>query len=162
MDDSTIVFCCYNCLDLPWEKFFQEWVTCLPSSWEQEHCVEKRLCKFMAKGREFVTFLGHCSCLRELGRKVSKGNLEKLFSWPDLNNYRKRILFPYFIFVFHEILYFSRLWIKDIPQGHLIKKFMLGLQISMITHQSLIGKSTKSVWMKVCQSTLLFWGKKCF
>ena len=31
---STIVFCCYNCLDLPWEKFFQVWVTFSPSSWE--------------------------------------------------------------------------------------------------------------------------------
>ena len=64
--------------------------------------------------------------------------------------------------VFHETLYFSRLWIKVIPQGHLIKKFMLDLQISTITHRSLIGKSTKSVWMKVCQSTLLFSGKKSF
>jgi hypothetical protein len=33
-----IVFCCYNCLDLPWEIFFQVWVTCFPSSWEQEQC----------------------------------------------------------------------------------------------------------------------------
>ena len=36
-----IVFCCYNCLDLPWEFFFQVWVTCFPSSWEQEQCWEK-------------------------------------------------------------------------------------------------------------------------
>ena len=43
-----IVFCCYNCLDLPWKKFFQVWVTFFPSSWEQECCVEKRLCKFKA------------------------------------------------------------------------------------------------------------------
>ena len=37
----SLVFCCYNCLDLPWEKFFQVWVTCFPSSWEQEQCWEK-------------------------------------------------------------------------------------------------------------------------
>ena len=43
-----IVFCCYNCLDLPWEKFFQVWVDCLPSSWEQENSVEKMLRKFEA------------------------------------------------------------------------------------------------------------------
>ena len=60
----TIVFCCYNCLDLLWEKFFKVWVTCFPSSWEQNHSVEKRLCKFEAVGWEFVTFLRHCSCLR--------------------------------------------------------------------------------------------------
>ena len=47
-----IVFCCYNCLDLPWEKFFQVWVTFFPISWEQEYCVEKRFCKFEALGRE--------------------------------------------------------------------------------------------------------------
>ena len=40
------------------------WVTCFPSSWEQNHSVEKRLCKFEAVGWEFVTFLRHCSCLR--------------------------------------------------------------------------------------------------
>ena len=36
-----IVFCRYNCLNLQWEKFFQLWVTCFPSFWEQEHCWEK-------------------------------------------------------------------------------------------------------------------------
>ena len=64
----TIVFCCYNLLDLPWEKFLQVWVTFFPSSWEQEYCVEKRLYKFEALGREFVTFSRHYSCLRELGK----------------------------------------------------------------------------------------------
>ena len=49
-----VVFCCYNCLSLPWEKFFQVWVTCFPSSWEQEYFVEKRLCKFEAVGQEFA------------------------------------------------------------------------------------------------------------
>ena len=43
-----IVFCCYNCLDLC------ELGTGT-SSWEQKNCVEKRLCKFEAEGREFVT-----------------------------------------------------------------------------------------------------------
>ena len=33
-----------------------------PSSWEQEYCIEKRLCKFEAVGREFVTFSRHYSC----------------------------------------------------------------------------------------------------
>ena len=66
-----IVFCCYNCLNLLWEKFFQVWVTCFPSSWEQENSVEKRLCKFEAEGREFVTFSRHCSCSRELGKQVT-------------------------------------------------------------------------------------------
>ena len=27
---SKIVFCCYNCLDLSWENFFQVWVTFFP------------------------------------------------------------------------------------------------------------------------------------
>ena len=75
-----IVFCCYNCLDLPWEKFFQVWVTFFPSSWEQEYCVEKRLCKFEAVGREFVTFSRHYSCLRELGKQVTN-TWKKLWAW---------------------------------------------------------------------------------
>ena len=75
-----IVFCCYNCLDLPWEKFFQVWVTFFPSSREQEYCVEKRLCKFEAVGREFVTFLRHYSCLRELGKQVTN-TWKKLWAW---------------------------------------------------------------------------------
>ena len=66
-----IVSCCYYCLDLPWEKFFQVWVTFFPSSWEQEYCVEKKLCKFEAVSREFVTFSRHYSCLKELGKKVT-------------------------------------------------------------------------------------------
>ena len=77
---EEIVFCCYNCLDLPWEKFFQVWVTFFPSSWEQEYCVEKRLCKFEAVGREFVTFSRHYSCLRELGKKVTN-TWKKLWAW---------------------------------------------------------------------------------
>ena len=36
-------------LDLLWEKFFQVWVTCFPSSWELKQCVEKRLDKFKPK-----------------------------------------------------------------------------------------------------------------
>ena len=100
------------------------------------------------------------SCSKELG-KISKGHI--LRKKKSHGNYgEKYYSCSYFICVFHEILYFSRLWIKVIPQGHLIKKFMLGLQISMITHRSLIGKSTKSVLMKVCQSTLPFSGKKKF
>ena len=75
-----IVFCCYNCLDLPWEKFFQVWVTYFPSSWEQEYCVEKRLCKFEAVGQEFVTFSRNYSCLRELGKQVTK-TWKKLWAW---------------------------------------------------------------------------------
>ena len=75
---ETIAFCCYNCLDLPWEKFFQVWVTCFPSSWEQENCVEKRLCKFEAEGQEFVTFSTHFSCSRELGKQVTNTG-EKLW-----------------------------------------------------------------------------------
>ena len=77
---KKIVFCCYNCLDLPWEKFFQVWVTFFPSSWEQEYCVEKRLCKFEAVGREFVTFSRHYSCLRELGKQVTN-TWKKLWAW---------------------------------------------------------------------------------
>ena len=75
-----LVFCCYNCLDLPWEKFFQVWVTFFPSSWEQEYCVEKRLSKFEAVGREFVTFSRHYSCLRELGKQVTN-TWKKLWAW---------------------------------------------------------------------------------
>ena len=74
-----IVFCCYNCLDLPWEKFFQVWVTFFPTSWEQEYCVEKRLCKFEAVGREFGTFSRHYSCLKELGKQVTN-NWKKLWA----------------------------------------------------------------------------------
>ena len=79
-DLKWIVFCCYNCLDLPWEKFFQVWVTFFPSSWEQEYCVEKRLCKFETVGREFVTFSRHYSCLRELGKQVTN-TWKKLWAW---------------------------------------------------------------------------------
>ena len=50
----TLVFCCYNCLDLPWEKFFQVW--------------------------EFVTFSRHYSCLRELGKQVAN-TWKKLWAW---------------------------------------------------------------------------------
>ena len=64
---------------MPLEKFFQVWVTFFPSSWEQEYCVEKRLCKFEAVGREFVTFSRHYYCLRELGKKSNK-HLEKTLS----------------------------------------------------------------------------------
>ena len=117
-------------------------------------CCEKVL-QIRPEDRKFATSLKRCSCSRELGKKV-KETWKNFFSWQDLNNYRLKKLLSYFICVFHEILYFSRLWIKVIPQGHLIKKFMLGLQISTITHRSLIGKSTKSVLMKVCQSTLPF------
>ena len=50
----------------------------ISSSWEQENCVEieNRLCKFDAKGREFVTFLRHYSCSKEMGNK-------KLHRWLD-------------------------------------------------------------------------------
>ena len=41
-----------------------------PSSWEQEHSVEKRLCKFEAEDPEFVTFLRHWSCWKEVGKQV--------------------------------------------------------------------------------------------
>ena len=91
-----IVFCCYNCLDLPWEKFFQVWVTFFPSSWEQEYCVEKRLCKFETVGREFVTFSRHYSCLRELGKKVT--NTWKNFEHDtNLDNYSNRMFFLIFL-----------------------------------------------------------------
>ena len=75
-----IVFCCYNCLDLPWEKFFQVRVTFFPSSWDQEYCVEKRLCKFETVGREFVTFSRRYSCLREVGKQVTN-TWKKLWAW---------------------------------------------------------------------------------
>ena len=68
-----IVFCCYNCLDLPWEKFFQVRVTFFPCSWEQEYCFE-------TVGREFVTFSRHYSCLRELGKQVTN-TWKKLWAW---------------------------------------------------------------------------------
>ena len=91
-----IVFCCYNCLDLPWEKFFQVWVTFFPSSWEQEYCVEKRLCKLEAIGREFVTFSRHYSCLRELGKQVT--NTWKNFEHDtNLDNYSNRMFFLIFL-----------------------------------------------------------------
>ena len=93
---SGIVFCCYNCLDLPWEKFFQVWVTFFPSSWEQEYCVEKRLCKFETLGQEFVTFSRHYSCLRELGKKVT--NTWKNFEHDtNLDNYSNRMFFLIFL-----------------------------------------------------------------
>ena len=38
---------------------------------ESRNSVEKRLCKFEAEGREFVTFSRHCSCQRELGKQVT-------------------------------------------------------------------------------------------
>ena len=93
---TWIVFCCYNCLDLPWEKFFQVWVTFFPSSWEQEYCVEKRLCKFETVGREFVTFSRHYSCLRELEKQVT--NTWKNFEHDkNLDNYSNRMFFLIFL-----------------------------------------------------------------
>ena len=79
----------YNCLEKP-EKSFSNWVTCFPSSWEQEDCVEKWLCKFEAVGREFVTFSRHCSGSRELGKQVTNTSkryqqLSKLFK-RQINN----------------------------------------------------------------------------
>ena len=51
-----------------------------PSSCEQGYCVEKRLCKFEALGREFVTFLRHYSCKRQLGKQVTH-TWKKLWAW---------------------------------------------------------------------------------
>ena len=59
-------------------KVYPSWVEYCPSSWDQENCVEKRLCKFEAKGREFVTFSRHFSCLRELEKEVT--NIGKNFA----------------------------------------------------------------------------------
>ena len=66
---KKMVFCCYNCLDLQWEKFSQMQVIYFPSSWQEEHCVEKRFCKFETEGQELVTFKyrRYSSCLWELG-----------------------------------------------------------------------------------------------
>ena len=81
---------------MPWEKFFQVWVTFFPSSWEQEYCVEKRLCKFETVGREFVNFSRHYSCLRELGKKVT--NTWKNFEHDkNLDNYSNRMFFLIFL-----------------------------------------------------------------
>ena len=67
----SIVFCCYNCLDLPWEMFFQVWVTFFP----------------VLESRNVVAFLRHYSCLRELGKQV-KGiqDIRTLFDNCDHNN----------------------------------------------------------------------------
>ena len=86
---SNIVFCCYNYLYLPWEKFSQVWVTCFPSSWEQENSVEKRLCKFEAKGWEFVTFSNFKTLF--LLERTGKKKLSKYGTNPE--NYSNRMFF---------------------------------------------------------------------
>ena len=81
---------------MPWEKFFQVWVTFFPSSWEQEYCDEKRFCKFQALGQEFVTFSRRYSCLRELGKQVT--NTWKNFEHDtNLDNYINRVFFLIFL-----------------------------------------------------------------
>jgi hypothetical protein len=47
---TEIVFWCYDIPNLLWEKFYIVLTTCFPNSWEQEHCVEKSLWTFRAKG----------------------------------------------------------------------------------------------------------------
>ena len=94
--ETKIVFCCYSCLDLPWEKVFTVKVTCFPSSWKQENCVEKRLCKFAAKSQEFVTFSRHFSCLRELEKEVT--NIGKNFAHGtnlDNHSYIQNVFFSF-------------------------------------------------------------------
>ena len=50
------------------EKFFYKYEFLVFQVLESRNSVEKRLCKFKAEGREFVTFSRHCSCSRELGK----------------------------------------------------------------------------------------------
>ena len=70
------VFCCYNCLDLPWEKFFQVWVTFFP-----------RICHL------FETLF-----LLERTGKTSNKHLEKNFEHDtNLDNYNNRMFFLIFL-----------------------------------------------------------------
>ena len=107
---DSIVFCCYNFLDLPREKFFQVWFTCFPSSWEQENSVEKRLCKFEAEGQEFVSFSRHCSGSRELGKQATNTG-KKLWVW-----YKSRKLENYRMFFFK----FFMLCLRERGVGHIL------------------------------------------
>ena len=72
-------FCCYNCLDLCHaQSFFLVFITCFPSSLEQEQCLEK-----VTNSRPSASNLHNLfSTLFLLSRtwKTSNSHLEKIFS----------------------------------------------------------------------------------
>ena len=66
-----IVFCCYNCLDLRWEKFFQVWVPFFPSSLKKEQCFEKVTNSYPSASNLHNLFSTLLSCSEELAKQVT-------------------------------------------------------------------------------------------
>ena len=65
-------FCCYNCLDLyHTQSFFPVFVTCFPSSLEQEQCLEKVTNSRPSASNLHNLFSTLLSCSQELGKQVT-------------------------------------------------------------------------------------------
>ena len=73
-----LVFCCYNCLDLPWEFFFQVWVTCFPVwtllSRIWTYCHQVSFCMKLSDLEDWKGFWGQ-------ERILETGNRDLQISW---------------------------------------------------------------------------------